>query len=377
MKTFKITHGEIIDPSNLLTAAKNASIGKRYREENLVFTAHREEEIDKLHFELSYFPKDGIPGNPLESSYHVGPYRRKQIYEPKPRIIMALQYRDRVVQWAYYQKLNPLFDKQYIEHSYGCRKGKGTTAAREQLQKWLRKVSRSPKKWYVLKLDIAKYFYRVDHEILMKILSKHIKDELILRDLYNLINCEETPFGLPSGVQPELCDREEWLYSRGMPIGNLTSQMFANIYLNELDQFCKHKLHIRYYIRLVDDIIILWPDKRELQGILNEISRFLDEELRLELNKKTCIRPAWLPVAFVGALITPNKIRMRKSTRKRMIRRIKYIRKLFETGMITFEKLNNTMQSYFGLMAHFTAGNLLRKIIDEFSFRVFHDDNNS
>lgn len=113
MKTFKITHGEIIDPSNLLTAAKNASIGKRYREENLVFTAHREEEIDKLHFELSYFPKDGIPGNPLESSYHVGPYRRKQIYEPKPRIIMALQYRDRVVQWAYYQKLNPLFDKQY------------------------------------------------------------------------------------------------------------------------------------------------------------------------------------------------------------------------------------------------------------------------
>ena len=126
MKTFKITHGEIIDPSNLLTAAKNASIGKRYREENLVFTAHREEEIDKLHFELSYFPKDGIPGNPLESSYHVGPYRRKQIYEPKPRIIMALQYRDRVVQWAYYQKLNPLFDKQYIEHSYGCRKGKGT-----------------------------------------------------------------------------------------------------------------------------------------------------------------------------------------------------------------------------------------------------------
>lgn len=110
-------------------------------------------------------------------------------------------------------------------------------------------ASRSAKKWYVLKLDIAKYFYRVDHEILMKILSKHIRDPLILRDLYNLINCEDTAFGLPAGVQPELCDREEWLYNRGMPIGNLTSQMFANIYLNELDQFCKHDLHIRYYIR--------------------------------------------------------------------------------------------------------------------------------
>ena len=232
MKTFKVTHDEIISFDNLLEADKNASRNKRYRDENLKFAAHREEELINLQNELTYFPKDGIPGNPLESSYHVGKYRMKKIYEPKPRIIMALQYRDRVVQWAYYQKLNPLFDRQYIEHSYGCRTGKGTTAARAQLQKWLRKASRSSKNWYVLKLDISKYFYRVDHEILMKILAKHIKDELILRDLYNLINCEDTAFGLPEGVQPELCAQEDWLYNRGMPIGNLTSQMFANIYLN-------------------------------------------------------------------------------------------------------------------------------------------------
>lgn len=377
MKTFKVTHKEIIDFENLLEADKNASKGKHYRDENLAFSAHRGDELIKLHNELTYFPKDGIPGNPLESAYHVGRYRRKQIYEPKPRIIMALQYRDRVVQWAYYQKLNPLFDRQYIEHSYGCRVGKGTTRARAQLQSWLRKASRSSKKWYVLKLDIAKYFYRVDHEILMKILSKHITDPLIIRDLHNLINCEDTAFGLPAGVQPELCDREEWLYNRGMPIGNLTSQMFANIYLNELDQFCKHILHIRYYIRYMDDIIILWPDKKELHHIQAEIERFLDEELRLELNKKTCIRPAWLPVTFVGAQITPTKIRMRKSTRKRMFRRIKFIRGLFEAGLITFEKVNNTMQSYFGLIETFTAGNLLRKVIDEFSFRIFKHNNST
>jgi len=158
-----------------------------------------------------------------------------------------------------------------------------------------------------------------------------------------------------------------------MPIGNLTSQMFANIYLNELDQFCKHDLHIRYYIRYMDDIIILWPDKNELFQILAEIERFLDEELHLELNKKTCIRPAWLPVTFVGAQITAKKIVMRKSTRKRMFRRMKFIKGLFEAGKITFEKVNNTMQSYFGLIQHFTAGNLLRKIIDEFSFRIFNN----
>ena len=194
LKTFKVTHEEIIDFENLLQADKNASQGKHYRDENLAFSAHKSDELIKLHNELTYFPKDGIPGNPLESAYHVGRYRRKKIYEPKPRIIMALQYRDRVVQWAYYQKLNPLFDRQYIEHSYGCRVGKGTTRARAQLQYWLRMASRSAKKWYVLKLDIAKYFYRVDHEILMKILSKHIRDPLILRDLYNLINCEDTAF---------------------------------------------------------------------------------------------------------------------------------------------------------------------------------------
>ena len=373
MKTFKVTHDEIISFDNLLEADKNASRNKRYRDENLKFAAHREEELINLQNEMTYFPKDGIPGNPLESSYHVGKYRMKKIYEPKPRIIMALQYRDRVVQWAYYQKLNPLFDRQYIEHSYGCRTGKGTTAARAQLQKWLRKASRSSKNWYVLKLDISKYFYRVDHEILMKILAKHIKDELILRDLYNLINCEDTAFGLPEGVQPELCAQEDWLYNRGMPIGNLTSQMFANIYLNELDQFCKHDLHIRYYIRLVDDVIILWPDKEGLHGIRDDIERFLAEKLHLELNKKTCIRPAWLPVEFVGALITPKAIRMRKSTRKRMVRRMEFIRKLFEIKRIVFEKVNNTMQSYFGLIGTFTANNLLRKIIDEFSFRIFNN----
>lgn len=375
MKTFDITHEEIIDPSNLLEADRNASQGKHNRDENLKFSAHREEEIIDLTNRLTYYPKDGIPGNPLESSYRVGKYRMKQIYEPKPRIIMALQYRDRVVQWAYYQKLNPLFDRQYITHSYGCRKGKGTVKARKQLQIWLRKVNRSPKHWYVLKLDIAKYFYRVDHEILMKILKKHIKDELILRDLDKLINCEHTAFGLPSGVQPELCKQEDWLYNRGMPIGNLTSQMFANIYLNELDQFCKHVLHIEKYIRFVDDVIALFDSKEKAFAARDEIERFLNEELHLELNNKTSIRPAYLPVTFVGALITQLTIRVRKSTRQRMYRRIRFIQKMFEMGRLTWEKVNNTMQSYFGLISHFTAGNLLRKIIDEFSFRV--PDNNS
>lgn len=374
MKTFDVKHSDIVNFENILEADKNASQCKHYRDENLKFSAHREEGIIDLLNRLTYYPVFDEEGNQIpgktESSYKVGRYRKKQIYEPKPRIIMALEYPDRVVQWAYYQILNPLFDKQFITHSYGCRQGKGTTKAREQLQRWLRKVNRSGKTWYVLKLDISKYFYRVDHAVLMDILSRKIKDEEILRDLYKLINCENTAFGLPAGVQPELCNEEDWLFDRGMPIGNLTSQMFANIYLNELDQYCKHELGIHLFIRYVDDIIILWPDKEELKGILDNIKNFLEERLHLELNNKTSIRPAWLPVTFVGAQISPKFIRMRKSARKRMFRQIKFIKKLFEACEIGFQKLNNTMQSYFGLIQHFTAGNLLRKIIDEFSFRI-------
>lgn len=369
-KKFDITHEEIIDLSNLLLANKNASKGKRYRDEILAFQAQRMENLISLHNDLTYYHEDGNPDAELVSNYRVGKYKLKKIYEPKPRIIMALQYRDRVVQWAYYQKLNPMFDKQYMAHSYGCRIGKGTTKARKQLQTWLRKANRSSKRWYVLKLDISKYFYRVDHEVLMNILSKHIKDDLILKDLHSLINCEDIAFGLPAGVQPELCSREDWIYNTGMPIGNLTSQMFANIYLNELDQYCKHELKIHYMIRYMDDIIILWPDKEELKGIKDQIETFLHDELRLDLNEKTSIRPAYLPVEFVGAVITPFFIHMRKSTMKRMRGRIKGIRKRFEEGLIPWERVNSTMQSYFGLIENFTAGNLLRKILDEFTFKI-------
>lgn len=369
-KTFNITHEEIISQENLLIANKNASDCKRFRDEILAFQAHRQENIISLHNDLTYYPEGGEPGGELYSNYKVGKYRMKKIFEPKPRIIMALPYRDRVVQWAFYQKLSPLFDKTFIEHSYACREGKGADRARKVLQKWLRKVNRSGGKWYVLKLDISKYFYRVDHEILMKILSRRIKDELILKDLYNLTNCEDMAFGLPSGVQPELCDREEWIFNKGMPIGNLTSQMFANIYLNELDQYCKHELKVHYLIRYADDIIILFQGKKETEGLKDQIEIFLNEELRLDLNDKTTIRPAWLPVEFVGAIISPLFIKMRKSTQKRMKARMRFIKKLYEAGLITWQKVDSTMQSYFGLIRGFTAGNLLRKILDEFVFVI-------
>ena len=354
MTQFDICFEDIVDFQNLYQAYLNARKNKRYRGETLKYSAHVEEELINLQNELIW------------GTYKVGPYRQKEIREPKPRIIMALQFRDRVCQWALYQKLNPLFDKQFICDSYGCRVGKGTIAARKRLQYWLRKVQRSNKQYYILKLDISKYFYRIDHEILYNILKKKIKDTRILELLKKVIDCEDTPFGVPSGTMPENLPKDEWIYHKGMPIGNLTSQMFANIYLNELDQYCKHKLKLHYYIRYMDDIIILWDDKKELHAIKDNIERFLNEKLRLELNKKTAIRPSYLPIEFVGAKISYSKIKLRKSTVRRMRRRIKHIMKAYQNGEMSFYEVNNVMQSYFGLLIHCDSDNLRRRILDGF-----------
>ena len=114
--------------------------------------------------------------------------------------------------------------------------------------------------------------------------------------LHKIINSEDTRFGLPAGMSPEDCTDDMWLWDVGMPIGNLTSQLFANIYLNELDQFCKHQLHIHYYVRYMDDIIILFDDKRQLAEWKDEIEAFLNDNLHLDLNKKTAIRPVALGI---------------------------------------------------------------------------------
>ena len=355
MKQFDLTFDEIVDFENLLMAyRKAAGNGKRYRGETLRFTAELTEELIQIQNELIW------------GSYEVGPYRAKEIKIPKPRIIMALQFRDRVVQWAIYRKLNPLYEKMYIYDSYGCRKGKGPVRARERLQYWLRKVNRSSKKHYILKLDISKYFYRIDHEILLKILAKHIKDKRIMNLLDKIINCENAAFGLPSGCMPTELPRDEWIYSTGMPIGNLTSQMFANIYLHELDLFCKHKLKIHYYQRTADDIIILWPDKQELHGIKDEIERFLNEELHLELNSKTAIIPANRSVEYVGALVNTRRIKIRKSTLKRTRRCLKCVARKYNEGRTSFKKANNTYQSYRGMFKHCSNQNIYNRLAAEF-----------
>lgn len=204
--------------------------------------------------------------------------------------------------------------KDFYFDSYACRKGKGTHKAADRLQYWLRQTERKPERYYYLKMDISKYFYRVDHDILLKILARRIKDQRLLNLLEKIINCESMNFGLPPGKEPDEVEVSDRLGNKGMPIGNLTSQMFANIYLNEVDQYAKHELGLHYYIRYMDDIIILHHDKKHLAEVKELLRTFLADELRLDLNNKTAIRPCSMGIDFVGFRIWATHRRLKKKT---------------------------------------------------------------
>ena len=354
MKKFKVTYGEITSYQNIYAAYLDARKGKSERNEIMRYSLELDRNLNSLYTDLQ------------EGRYKAGGYRLIYIHIPKKRLIMALQFRDRVLQWAIYRLLNPFYEKTYIKDSYACIKGKGREKAATRLQYWLRQVDRKPEQYYYLKLDISKFFYRVDHEILLNILKRRIKDGRLL-DLFRIIiNSEKRAFGLPLGVDPCQVDPREMLFDKGMPIGNLTSQIFANIYMNELYQYIKHELHLKYLIRYADDTIILVESKEKAQWALQKIETFLLEKLRLNLNNKTAIRPTTCNIDFVGYVINKDEIRLRSATVKRMRSRIKYITKAYESGEMTLKEVNATMQSYFGLVKHCTNEGLKESIINGF-----------
>lgn len=188
MQTIKNIFPLIYDFENLFNAYKKAVKCKRYRADVMEYTDRLEENLIELQNEFIW------------KTYSVGRYNIFYVYEPKKRMIMSLQFKDRVAQHAIYSILNPYFEKQFISDSYACRVGKGTHRAIKKLQSWLRKTDRKPKRFYYLKLDISKYFYRVDHEVLMGILQRKIADKDLLHVLSVIINCEDTHFGLPLGA---------------------------------------------------------------------------------------------------------------------------------------------------------------------------------
>lgn len=331
----------------LMEAYRNARKGKRYRAEVMIFTARLEDNLLLI--------QTGM----IAGTYELGPYRKLWVFVPKKRLVMALPFQDRIVQWSLYQYLNPIYDKLFIEDSYACRKDKGSHKAAKRLQYWMRQIDRKPgPDWYVLKLDISKYFYRVHHEKLLEILERRVKDRELMAFLRGIVNSRAEPFGLPRGRSPEDTPPEEWIYDAGMPIGNLTSQLFANIYLNELDQYCKHQMKIHYYIRYMDDVIILGPDKLTLRAWKEQIEAFLREVLFLDLNDKTSIRPVRQGVEFVGVQIWPTHMKLRKSTVRRLKSEVRKFSERYAVGIYSREEFNRRIASVRGILDHTESASL-------------------
>lgn len=313
---------------------------KRYRPDVLEFEANREDNL--LH--AIEVLKDG--------TYQPGEYRVFKVWEPKERIIMALPFFDRVIQHMIVNFIEPIFEKRFLFHSYACRKGKGVHEASKTLSKWLYELEVvQGKKIYAIKGDIHHYFQSVSHDILKAEIRRYISDKALLKILDRIIDHNGI---FPPGV--------------GIPVGNLTSQLFANVYLNKLDQFVKHELKVKYYVRYMDDFIILSEDPAELRRILAIIEEFLRRELRLELNPKTTILAAKNGINFVGYIHYKDHKKIRKDARRRLTKLLK----AFETGEVEVEYFDRSIESRFGHMEHADTYNYIRetkKTIEELKER--------
>lgn len=328
MKTYKNLFQKVYKYDNLHNAYLKARRGKKNVVDVIEFTYNLEDELLNLQLELQ------------NQTYKTGKYRHFTIFEPKERKISALPFRDRIVHHAICFIIEPIFEKKFIYDSYACRKGKGTHTGVDKLQKFIRKTNND---YYVLKCDISKYFFNVDHEILKQIIRKKIADKNLLRLLDNIINSTE----------------------KGIPIGNLTSQLFANIFLNELDEFVKYELKIEYYIRYMDDFVLLHKSKQELQRLKREIDLFLIS-IKLTLHpKKVNIFPVALGIDFLGYRIFDNHRLIRKSTVKRFLRNTKNKIKEYDSDIINFDKLMESFNSWEAYMSHGNSYNLKNSLYQE------------
>ena len=312
---------------NLLEAWREFLKGKRRKRDIQEFSMRLIDNLISLHRDLS------------NHNYKHGSYQAFNICDPKPRNIHKANVRDRLVHHAIYRILYPFFDKIFIADSYSCRIDKGTHKAIKRFREFYFKVSKNnTRTCWVLKCDVRKFFANIDHKVLMDILGQYIIDQRVIGLLQEIIG---SFYSSEIGV--------------GLPLGNLTSQLLVNIYMNEFDQFVKHKLKIRYYIRYADDFVIFSDNKEWLEEIIPPISNFLNEKLELELHpEKIFVKTVASGIDFLGWVHFSDHRVLRTSTKRRMVKRIGKILKPV------------TLNSYFGLMSHGNTKKLQREVYKKY-----------
>ncbi len=355
MKRYGNLWNEIVNFSNLLLAAKKAQKGKRFRDNVLAFNYNLESELFRLQAELQ------------SKTYHPGAYRTFEIFEPKPRMISAAPYRDRVVHHALCNIIVPIFERTFIDDSYANRIGFGSHRALRRCTEF----ARSSK--YVLQCDIRKYFPSIDHEILKSQLRCKIKcrDTMQLIDtIIDSSNIQEPAIDYFPG-DDLLMPLER---RRGLPIGNLTSQFFANVYLNSFDHFVKEQIKATKYLRYVDDFALFSDDKIFLEQAKIKIAEYLSN-LRLRLHSvKSQIFATKQGVSFVGFRILPDRIRVRNHNLRQGRKRLQQMLCDYKNGKIELDKISQSIQSWVAHLEHGDTWRLRQKIFKNFHLRGIYSN---
>ena len=324
----RLVHGfeDIISLDNFLIAWKEFLPGKRKKSDVVAFSARLMDNIIILHHGL------------VNHTYNHSSYQAFRINDPKPRQIHKSLVRDRLLHHAIHRILYPFFDRTFVSDSFSCRIGKGTHKALNRFRKFGCEVSRNnTRTCWILKCDIRKFFENIDHEILLAVLKEYIPDRKIIWLMEKVI------FSFSSAPD------------RGLPLGNLTSQLFVNIYMNKFDQFIKHKLKAKYYIRYADDFVVFSDDKSWLEELLPKIGDFLSEQLKLNIHPdKVFIKTLASGVDFLGWVHFPDHRVLRTTTKRRMFKRAEENPK------------QEVINSYRGLLSHGNAYKLRKNVIGEF-----------
>ncbi len=322
MKRYGNLYPQITEFSNLLTALHKAMLGHKQKPAEIRFFFNLETELFKLQEEL------------LNHSYQPRPYHIFYIREPKLRQICAAPIRDRVVHHAICNIVGEIWNKSLIDDTFACRVGKGTHSAVARAQHFSRRFK------YFLQCDIRHYFETLNHKVLKKLIRRKIKDQELL-DLLDLI------------IDQHLIGSEE---GKGVPIGNLTSQYFANLFLGKLDRFVKETLSVKGYLRYMDDFVLFADSKEVLREWQLAVNEFVRDELGLQLKENSIVAPCEKGFSFLGFRVFPNNLRLCGIKWRKFRLKIRLRQKDFLAGNINEKELADSVQS---MIAHICKADTL------------------
>jgi retron-type reverse transcriptase len=350
MKRFGQLWPQVTDFANLHAAYRKARLGKSQRRGVAEFALNLESELLSLQDELR------------EGSYQPGAYRLFTVYERKPRLIAAAPFRDRVVHHAVMNVIEPLIDRRFIDDCYACRRGRGVHAAVDRYQGWSRQYR------YAMKLDVKRYFPSIDHDVLKASLSRHIKDAQLLGLMNRIIdtapdNRDDALTYYPGDDLFSPLQRR-----RGIPIGNLTSQFFANIYLNSFDHWVREALRVPGYLRYVDDMVFLDNDKAHLHEIRRQVEEKL-AALRLRIHPdKIQVVPTGTGLDLLGYRVFPSLRRLRNDNGRRFAHKLRRYARAYRHGVMDWPAVNARVQSWIGHAAQADTLGLRQAIFREVIF---------